>query len=81
MTYFTLRLFRKLLILTAMITAVVFMTFTDDAKAQGGACCSFCNPIWGFCATLSYPNDKYPTSWDCIVSNGGEECEVCNPTC
>jgi len=81
MKHFTSKLLNKLLILTAMIAGVVFLTFTDDAKAQGGACCSYCNPIYAICNTYTIPNDKYATLWDCIVEHYGSECEVCNPSC
>lgn len=76
------RIFRKMLLLAALIAGTSFITFSESAGAQGGACCfAYCNPIYTYCGQFTYPNELYKNSWHCIVANGGSECEVCNPTC
>lgn len=81
MTHFKSKMLRRILLLIVIVLSGFSVTNTNRACAKGGACCSFCNPIWSYCASLTYPNENYRNQWACIVSNGGEDCEVCNPTC
>jgi hypothetical protein len=65
----------------AILTGVLAFVYSDKpvmAAAEGGACCSYCVPIWNYC---NQHQGEYKSWWQCVELNGGSECEVCNPTC
>ena len=79
------KIFRKFLILGAMLTGLVFIGYGEGAKAKTAAnnCCSNCNYVWEYCLThYGHPNDPYKTYGQCIEGLDPDCSDLeCDPGC